>query len=335
MHDYQEIVDNFFNDDDKFLKYSKVKTNLMYGSVDKSVELSIIMPVYKRVSFIRNALDSVLNQKTNIKYNVIIVDNTVENDSIFNIVKEYPRDRVAYFKNEINIGMFGNWNRCIELAPTPYVTMLHDDDMLKDDYVENVMQLCKKYPEINCLGVLHDEIDENGDITVSNNDSNQLINVKPKEFYINLNKIHICGCLIKKQVAMKIGGFNENTSAAADTNFLCKIACHVGGAYQYNKTLSSYRVAENESMKDNVLYECVNYTAAHMDSLYKEYMSKDVNYTIASIHRNICILGMEIAIHEKFNSGLDFRELNSKLNVKNINIVERMAHKIWRKIYAR
>ena len=34
---------------------------------------------------------------------------------------------MKYYKNEKNIGMYGNWNRCIELSNGEYLTILNDD----------------------------------------------------------------------------------------------------------------------------------------------------------------------------------------------------------------
>ena len=44
-----------------------------------------------------------------------------------------------YMKNEENIGMFGNWNRALEVTRTKYVVLLHDDDWLTENYIETVI----------------------------------------------------------------------------------------------------------------------------------------------------------------------------------------------------
>ena len=45
---------------------------------------------------------------------------------------------VLYYKNASNLGMGGNWNRCIELANADWVVLLHDDDMLCENYLKTV-----------------------------------------------------------------------------------------------------------------------------------------------------------------------------------------------------
>ena len=49
-----------------------------------------------------------------------------------------PESNIKYYQNEKNIGLFGNWNRCVELSTSKWVAMLHSDDEILDDYFEKL-----------------------------------------------------------------------------------------------------------------------------------------------------------------------------------------------------
>lgn len=55
--------------------------------------------------------------------------------------------------------MFGNWNRCIELVLGGWILILHDDDMIEDDYIETMIKIEDEYPDAAVIGCDNYEID--------------------------------------------------------------------------------------------------------------------------------------------------------------------------------
>jgi glycosyltransferase involved in cell wall biosynthesis len=95
--------------------------------------LTIAMPVYERSSFFREALASALAQQPPVP--VMVVDNASVRTDFAKILTEYPGRSIEYHRHPRNLGMHGNWNECIRRCRTPYVLILHDDDVLAADYV--------------------------------------------------------------------------------------------------------------------------------------------------------------------------------------------------------
>ena len=96
--------------------------------------LTIAIPVYERGEFFREALESALHQT--LPVNILVLDNASQAFDFKQVIEEYKSPTIAYHRNPVNLGAHGNLNRCIELCPTPYVLILHDDDVLERDYVE-------------------------------------------------------------------------------------------------------------------------------------------------------------------------------------------------------
>jgi len=106
--------------------------------------LTIAMPVYERKEYFKEALDSAVNQT--VKCKIIVVDNCSSHDYF----KETCKERgITYFRNETNIGLFPNWNRCFELSETKYVMILGDDDILSPVYVASFLKALKQYPDLD------------------------------------------------------------------------------------------------------------------------------------------------------------------------------------------
>lgn len=105
------------------------------------------MPVFNHPDYFRKSLSSAINQDYTDDYEIIVVDNNDQTDGPTSnqvIVEEFRNPKVLYYKNEKNIGMFGNWNRGIELARASFVTYCHDDDMLLPSALSRLMELQKK-----------------------------------------------------------------------------------------------------------------------------------------------------------------------------------------------
>lgn len=106
--------------------------------------LTIAMPCYERKDFFLAALESALNQT--VKCKIIVVDNCSSHNYFEKVCKE---KNVPYYRNEINIGIAGNFSRTVELSDTKYVMNLQDDDKLHPQYVESFLKAVNLHPDID------------------------------------------------------------------------------------------------------------------------------------------------------------------------------------------
>ena len=91
------------------------------------VKVSICIPAYNQVKYLRQTIDSVLNQ-TFTDYEIIITDDS-PTDIVFDLVKEYQsKAKIQYYKNAIPLGSPENWNEAIRLSKGEYIKIMHHDD---------------------------------------------------------------------------------------------------------------------------------------------------------------------------------------------------------------
>lgn len=107
--------------------------------------VSVCVPTYNRSSYLRQAMDSVLKQTFG-DFELLVVDNASTDDTA-TVVSGYRNPRVRYHCNESNLGMVGNWNKCLELARGEFIAILHDDDLWLPRFLEHMVAALDSNPE--------------------------------------------------------------------------------------------------------------------------------------------------------------------------------------------
>lgn len=113
-------------------------------------QITFAVPFYANLDYLRVTLDSVLAQ-TSGAWQVLVCDDGNPKESAAALVASYNHPRFAYHRNKINLGLAGNWNRCLDLATTPLVTLLHSDDALLPEYTATMVGLHRDHPEITAF----------------------------------------------------------------------------------------------------------------------------------------------------------------------------------------
>jgi hypothetical protein len=115
----------------------------------KSGELplvSICIPTCNRAGMVGNAIRSALAQ-TYPAIEVLVVDNA-STDETGGVVSSFTDPRLRYIVNEENLGLFGNFNRCIALAKGDIVHILHSDDTVPPGFTQTCVDLLLAHPEV-------------------------------------------------------------------------------------------------------------------------------------------------------------------------------------------
>lgn len=246
---------NLFSIKNNFNKYTHVKSRLKKGHFFKENTLiSIVIPTYKRAEYLKEAVDSALNQDINEKYYVIVVDNNSEEKSqVEKVINSYADERLIYFKNDENIGMFGNWNRCVELAPSEYIVMLHDDDLISSNLLTQYKKNINLRRDIDAIGcnMVPSRINEKFKIDDSCGYFDTYITELKAEDYLIVCPTTVLGMCIKKNVFMELGGYNDSLYPISDTIFLLNLI-NKYKVVSINKGVLYYRIGINTSLQYKV-----------------------------------------------------------------------------------
>jgi glycosyltransferase involved in cell wall biosynthesis len=113
--------------------------------VSRGAALTFAIPFYRNIEFLRRAIDSVRAQSAD-AWSAIVCDDAGPEPEARDLVRGYDDERISYVRNEKNLGLGGNWNRCLELAPTDLVTLLHADDELLPGYAALATAAHREFP---------------------------------------------------------------------------------------------------------------------------------------------------------------------------------------------
>lgn len=245
-------MNKLFIDNIPFCNNENVNSILVYGKESGSHPLvSVVMPIYNHPSFFEESLLSVINQKGDVDYEIIIIDNNhpeyqKENQKI---VERNYGNRIRYYVNESNIGGVGSENRGISLAKGKYVTFCHDDDLLFDDALQTLIDMQRKIGSVGSaiFGNII-TIDENGKEIPGYNEFNTIFLRKKKYYKVKLNDFlyrnytNGCGSLYNRDNLIAAGGFRVDFIPCPDYA-LNAVYTRRYGSFAINQRTLKYRVS--------------------------------------------------------------------------------------------
>ena len=245
----------------------------------ENAKITIAIPTYRRAILLREAIDSCLQQKTNIPFNILIVDNDPQrNCETEELIASYVSKNISYYKNTENLGPTGNWNKLFELAQTDFVVMLHDDDKLEDDYIEKIDKVLKYYQEkIDAIYVETRVFPFTSRIFPRKHVSKlKTVSLTPLDFQF-FNAICIIGACFNREAIINLNGFNENFYPPIYYEIHLRLSKIKKIIKILNYPLTLYRVSENDSMKWSTITslnikdrEIQNSIIQNRSSLYKK-----------------------------------------------------------------
>lgn len=216
--------------------------------------VSVCIPAYNNAAYIKETIDSILNQ-TYQNLELVICDDKSKDNTV-EVIESIKDDRIKLYKNEKNLGMSGNWNNCLHKCTGEFIKLVCADDMLAKDCLEK---------EVKALM-------DNPTAVLAESDTKLLdLDGKPKGFYKRYKtsgltdgkKIARAGFFVKnyfgaplantfrRTTAEKVGGFDTWYTYILDYDFWVTLAC-MGDVYIIHEPLNYFRV-RNDSNTGEVM----------------------------------------------------------------------------------
>ena len=101
--------------------------------------VSVCIPTYNGSQFLKECIESILAQ-TFSNFELLIIDDR-SSDNTIDLAEEYAtRDsRIKVTINTQNLGLVGNWNRCLEIARGEWIKFVFQDDLLAPECLEKML----------------------------------------------------------------------------------------------------------------------------------------------------------------------------------------------------
>ena len=243
------------------------------------IKLSVVIVSYKQVKYIREAIDSVLMQKVNFKYELILADDCSQ-DGTLEIMKEYEKkypDIIRVIERKKNLGGAANSFDSLSNAKGEYITCLEGDDYWID---ENKLQIQVDFLDNNDDYYAISHIQEGRDL--NNNIKGYFPKTIRKDFticgvsdFLNNDKSYSVSSTMyrnffkDKQLLNRyrvVRTFDPLIGDAQMNVFLCDL----GKIYVLNKAMMVYRIRNNDGAS--------NFNSAHrINEIEYRYMNIYIN----------------------------------------------------------
>ncbi|MFD9303905.1 glycosyltransferase family 2 protein [Streptomyces sp. NPDC060048] len=127
------------------------------------VTFDFMLPYYGDVQLMQDAVRSVLAQ-TDPDFRLVVIDDGKEPD-VPGWFAELGDERVHYTRNEQNLGITKNFQKCVRLSEADYVVIMGCDDLLHPHYLETVRGITAAHPGIGMVQPGVEVIDGDGVVT--------------------------------------------------------------------------------------------------------------------------------------------------------------------------
>ncbi|MFW5761004.1 MAG: glycosyltransferase family 2 protein [Cyclobacteriaceae bacterium] len=207
-------------------------------------QLTIAMTIYNRYDFFETAINSVINQT--MRCPVLVLDNDSPHDKFEQYIKKLRNPLITYIRNERNIGMVENMNKCIKTVKTPWITLLHDDDALHPQFVEKMVNAINTSDKIGLIAVRN---------LVNNKIPSEFFKPLPAEvplkiirktYFMFRNLTPFPGTAFKTDIISRSGGFKEEDYPSYDIYLWYRMASVTKVAI-IDQVLAFYRISNQQS----------------------------------------------------------------------------------------
>ncbi len=195
-------------------------------------KVSIILPTHNGDRYIREAIDSCLEQiYKNIE--LIVVDDG-SSDNISKIITSYHDKRVRYLRHERNLGQARALNTGFSNASGEYLTWTSDDNIYSPQAIGSMVEALEKNKKTDYVYANYHEIDETGKIL-------QSVSVGPPGSLRRVNRLGLC-FLYRKKVYERLGGYDPEAFLVEDYEYWLRIYYNRFRMQKLNEYLYYFRV---------------------------------------------------------------------------------------------
>lgn len=165
--------------------------------------ISIIMGIYNCDKYLRESIDSILNQ-TYKEWELIICDDASA-DNTYEIAKEYEEKyphKILVLRNEVNKGLNYTLNKCFKYATGEYIARQDGDDISFQTRLKKEVDFLEKNKEYALVTSSMITFDELGDWGIVRNSE------RPNKYdFIKGSPINHAPCMIRREVFEEVNGY--------------------------------------------------------------------------------------------------------------------------------
>lgn len=257
-------------------------------------KVSIILTSYNHDKYIRDAINSVVNQ-TYSDWELIIWDDA-SIDASCDIIANYKDVRLKIFKNETNQGpVFGINKAILEVSQSKYIAIHHSDDVWEVDKLEKQVAYLDAHWQIGAVFSDALAISEDGLPLIDKEHFYQTVFTQPNRtrhewlryFFVEGNALCHPSVLIRRTCYLECGGYKPYLSQLPDLDMWIRL-CQKFDIHVLSERLVKFRVRDNELNTSGDRPEVRTRTAFENSKVLDNYLNIKNTDELLKIFPNIC-----------------------------------------------
>ena len=186
----------------------------------KPPKVSVIIPVFNTERYVGQAIHSILDQ-TFSDFELLVIDDA-STDASLDVIYSFEDPRIRVLRNKVNRKQAYTLNVGLHAASSEYVAILAADDVATPKRLEIQASFLDAKPDICMVGTWFHRINSRGDIL-------DLVKtpVDPlavRWYLLFGNPIGASTVMIRREIIMRVGGFDETCIAVEDMELWGRIA---------------------------------------------------------------------------------------------------------------
>jgi GT2 family glycosyltransferase len=174
-----------------------------------------------------------------------VVDDVSLLDDPAAVVDELGRGRVLFHRNERNLGMFHNFNRCLDRSRGHLIHVLNGDDYVGPDFYRKIGDAFRQSPECHAVFSRSFIVNSNEDVRGTSDFCPSLTNVtNDPQALLMTNPLRTPGVVVRRSLYEHHGGFDTRFAHIGDWEMWVRALVH-GGARMLDEPLAYYREHEH------------------------------------------------------------------------------------------
>lgn len=202
--------------------------------------VTVAIPAFNRPALLREALASVAAQKDFTAFEVVVCDDGGLPETR-EVVEACTVPELRFYVNRSRLGAVQNWNRCIALAVAPWVTLLHEDDLLYPWCLAHLAE--RLHPGLAAVSVRC--VQGATPPALAEPTSARPSRRYAPLWFLKSSMTPFPGVVFGREIALKIGGFDARDGGIADYAFWYALAGQ-GNIETLREPAAFYRVADGQ-----------------------------------------------------------------------------------------
>jgi len=224
------------------------------GASDVSVDIGLT--AYRRATYVREAIDSVLAQ-TFEGWRLTVCHNGPAGGEIQEAVEPYTSDpRVSYKATGRDLPLAQNWTNALNQGTAPYVAVLNDDDRWHPDYLRSRVKALDLHPECGFAFSEWVQIDADGKVTAvapTRFAEGVLMREVLAQWFTRQNLVVPPAILVRRSAVETVGAYFDEAWQYCDWELWARLSARFPAYYlarqdnDFRRHADAYTFSERES----------------------------------------------------------------------------------------